>query len=758
MSGVTVGVSTPTSAAGGLTSYVVSFTTSSTGALDGTTGSTVTIALPANTGLDSFDNGGYSSLSSGGSPIGYCDATDTTVSTPTVVCSLSSGYTVGASTPVTATLTGVTNPPAGTPTLAVSTTSDVTPVTSPAYTVTAARSVSQPAVSLSNPVGGSTSTYQVTFTTSSTGGLTPDAGSAVTIAVPSGTDPSGATGTLDVGATQVGSCSDQSSTTVSCPVDTGTVGAGTTVTATVSGVVNPGAGFDTLSVSTTSDTTPAASTGYDIEAQVAATDSCTVPGLATTDFPTVVSASTAPTASVDEGGTFQTTLGSQITIPASVINHFRSLGDTSLTVSSQTTGENGLTSGGAPSGAVDPDTESSSATNLPLSDTLAANTSYSYSTTYTPVIWQSGPGSGVVDFSPGTLTAAVTLVGSGTPTTVTITCTPPVGVADLGSTTVNPPPATATFQVPPTPPLQSQMSAGTDGGWGATIANTSTATVTGLSATVHLSDGGAALTYDLTGMAASGTSCSSSGSGKITCPIGTLAAQTTDPLDVLVDTTGLAQNTTISGSATITSSNAGSQSSTFGPLRIIVIQGGNGTAAVAAPGIALASTKAPLATAKASVSVTLPTAKIKKAGRVEALAFEASSGTTLVTPPPVPVTLESLAPSKEPALCPPTGSLKCEGDIVQAVGNFASYTNKQVPIVAVLKFFYGLSVPAGTVYMLKSNGKTVVKLAACHKSSSGYNTPCVFGKEVIGGTAGHDSLYAQDTVYFTGTDPAMGRR
>ena len=134
VSGVTVGVSSPTSAAGGLTTYVVSFTTSSTGALDGTTGSTVTIALPANTGLDSFNNGGYSSLSSGGSPIGYCDATDTTVSTPTVTCSLSSGDTVGASTPVTATLTGVTNPPAGTPTLAVSTTSDVTPVTSPAYT------------------------------------------------------------------------------------------------------------------------------------------------------------------------------------------------------------------------------------------------------------------------------------------------------------------------------------------------------------------------------------------------------------------------------------------------------------------------------------------------------------------------------------------------------------------------------------------------------------------------------------------------
>ena len=58
---------------------------------------------------------------------------------------------------------------------------------------------------------------------------------------------------------------------------------------------------------------------------------------------------------------------------------------------------------------------------------------------------------------------------------------PPSGVAALGSTTVNPPPPTPTFQVPsPTPPLQNQVSAGTDGGWATTISNTSTATVTGL--------------------------------------------------------------------------------------------------------------------------------------------------------------------------------------------------------------------------------------------------------------------------------------
>ena len=60
--------------------------------------------------------------------------------------------------------------------------------------------------------------------------------------------------------------------------------------------------------------------------------------------------------------------------------------------------------------------------------------------------------------------------------------------------------------------------------------------------------------------------------------------------------------------------------------------------------------------------------------------------------------------------------------------------------------------------MLKPNGKTVVKLATCKKGTSGYNTPCVFGKEVIGGAASSKTLYAQDTVYFVGTDPAMGRR
>ena len=420
--GVGVTITPPTSAAGGVTNYVVRFTTSTTGALDGDAGSSVTIALPANTGLDSFEAGGP--LDVGTTQVGYSVASNTSTSTPTVTCYLYSGVTVGASTAVTATLDDVTNPPAGSPTLAVSTTSDITPVTSPAYTVTAARAVSQPAITLSDPIEASTSTYGITFTTSATGAMS--SGSAVTIAFPSGTDLSGATaGTLDGAPPRWGPVPMGSLPQCHAPSRVRRWLRGRTLTATIPGVVNPGAGFEALSVSTTSDPTPATSATYDIQAQVAATDSCTVPGFATTDFPTVVSASTAPPSSVDEGGTFQTTLGTKFTIPASVINHFRGLGDTSLTVSSQTTNENGLTSGGAPSGAVSPNTESSAATNLPMSDTLAANTPYSYSTIYTPVTWHAGPGSGVVDFRPGTISVAVTLVGSGTPTTETISCTPP---------------------------------------------------------------------------------------------------------------------------------------------------------------------------------------------------------------------------------------------------------------------------------------------------------------------------------------------
>ena len=281
VSDVTVGISPPTSAAGGLTTYVVNFTTSSAGALDGTTGDTVTIALPANTGLGSFTSGGSTSLDVAGTQIGYCEATDTSASTPTVTCYVYDESTVSASTAVTATLDGVTNPPAGPTTLAVSTTSDVTPVPSASYTVTAARSVSGVSVGISpatSAAGGQT-TYVVSFNTSSTGGLDGTLGSTVTIALPANTGLDAFDGyyyywyygysTLDVGGTQIGYCeatdTSASTPTVTCYVYGGeTVGASTTVTATLTGVTNPPAGSRALSVSTTSDVTPATSPAYTV--------------------------------------------------------------------------------------------------------------------------------------------------------------------------------------------------------------------------------------------------------------------------------------------------------------------------------------------------------------------------------------------------------------------------------------------------------------------------------------------------------------
>ena len=492
--------------------------------------------------------------------------------------------------------------------------------------------------------------------------------------------------------------------------------------------------------------------------------SCTVSGFGSTTIHTVVSESPAPPSSVDAGGTFQTAPAAEVTLPAQVLNHFIAMGATSLTVASQSTAIDGRSSVGGPlSGAVRPNVEAASASNLPQSDTaLVAGAPYTYDTTYNPVTFQTGEGTGKVYLTPGPISAEVTFVIHGSPVSESVSCTPPSGVKALGSTTVNPPPATPTFQVPTsTPPLQNQVSAGTDGGWGATVSNTSTARITGLTATVNVTDHGSPISYDLAGMAASGTNCSSAGSGKVTCPLRNLVVGASDSLDVLVKTSGLASGVVITGSATITSSNASSHATTLGSIGVVVVQSGSGTEAVAAPGIPVVSTKKPLKTAKASVTLTLPTKRIRKPGAHQAAAMALAvplAGTTSTSPPPVAVTLKSLPASAEPALCPPAGSVECYGHIVQATGNFSAYTNKKAPIVAVLKFFYGLRVPAGTLAMLKPNGRTVVKLPRCTKSITGYNTPCVNGPEQTLGSAAHDSLYAQDTVYFTGADPIMGRR
>ena len=88
-------------------------------------------------------------------------------------------------------------------------------------------------------------------------------------------------------------------------------------------IFNPGDTYSMNVLGTTFTGIVSLGTGY----------TCTVSGLSgTTSFPMVVSESPAPPASIDAGGTFQTAPAAQVTIPASVINHFIGVGATSLTV------------------------------------------------------------------------------------------------------------------------------------------------------------------------------------------------------------------------------------------------------------------------------------------------------------------------------------------------------------------------------------------------------------------------------------------
>jgi hypothetical protein len=419
---------------------------------------------------------------------------------------------------------------------------------------------------------------------------------------------------------------------------------------------------------------------------------------------------------------------------------------TSITIGTQSVTVDGLT-GGSPSSSVTPNTLTASATNLPITFTPQMNTPYTFATTFNPETWQTVNVPGTVDFTPGNIDGTFTYVVSGTPAQESISCTPPSGVAALDTTNVTPPGGTPSFEVPPSvPPFQSQVSVPYDAGWALEIANTSTVSVNGLSAQVTVNDGGGTLTYDLAGMANTGTTCTSSGANQVTCAVGSLPGGATRTLNVLVKTTGLAQGTSITGSANVTSSNAPSQSASLSAVSVVVVP--NGATAVAVPNVALTSTTARLSVAGAKSTLTLPK-KVPVAGPLETGPLARVKG------PPVSVTLVPLTSSQDPALCPPSSG-GCEGDIMQIEGNFASYTSTAKPISAVIEIFYGASVPAGHMYWQSSASSTPTLLPACVLTGTHYNTPCRDGPEHVIGAAG--KLGAKDTIFFTGGDPLVGRR
>jgi acyl-CoA hydrolase len=124
----TVTNSSPTTAAGGRTDYLIAFTTSSTGGMSGKANSQITITLPSSANVRSDVNS--SVTVGGGASLGSCGVGNTN---NIAICSLGSASTIAANTTVTVELDGSTSetpaPSGATDTLTVATTSNTQPST-----------------------------------------------------------------------------------------------------------------------------------------------------------------------------------------------------------------------------------------------------------------------------------------------------------------------------------------------------------------------------------------------------------------------------------------------------------------------------------------------------------------------------------------------------------------------------------------------------------------------------------------------------
>jgi hypothetical protein len=324
-------------------------------------------------------------------------------------------------------------------------------------------------------------------------------------------------------------------------------------------------------------------------------------------------------------------------------------------------------------------------------------------------------------------------------------------VSPLDTTNVLAPSPSPSFQVQPSVPAvdgQSTSTPTSDDGWGIEITNTSSLTVSGLSAQVAVQAGGPTVNFDFTDSTCSSTPTNN----EADCTVGTgsLAPGAHAIVNVYVETSDLDQGTSISGSVNVTSTNAGTQSSSLADINVIVIT--NGTETVAVPEVVVKSYTGPLSpSVPARVKLKLP-GKKKKNGPLESV--RSPDGPTTVGPA-VSVTLEPLSGSQDPEMCP-TSSGGCEGDIIEIEGSFSAYKNAANPISAVVEIFYGSTPPAGKIYFQTAADKTPVKLPACVLKSGAYNTPCVDGPETISGTSGNE--YTTDTILFIGGDPLVGRR
>ena len=243
-----VGVATvvntsPTNAAGAVTSYVVTFPTSSTGGLDQASRSQITLTFPGGTDLTAFDNGETVRDVTAAADVGSCSRVGLTVT-----CTLFSNQSIAAGHTVAVTVDGVVNPGAGGGlTVNVDTSSD-SPVNSGPYSVVANQPLGAATVDNTSPTNaaGAVTSYVVTFPISSTGGLDQASRSQITLTFPAGTEPDQLRQRRDRqrrDGRRRRRVLSRAGLTVTCTLFSNqTIAAGHTVAVTVDGVVNPGAG------------------------------------------------------------------------------------------------------------------------------------------------------------------------------------------------------------------------------------------------------------------------------------------------------------------------------------------------------------------------------------------------------------------------------------------------------------------------------------------------------------------------------------
>jgi len=257
-------VTVSSTAAGAQAVWTVGFTTSASGALSGSGSATVTVTLPAGSTFGSYNDFVTSNVTDTTSSQTVSSGCPLSTGT-TLTCTLNEGISVNAGDTLSVVLDGVTNPSATGPgTVSVSTSSDTTPV-SKSVTITADTSVSAVSAVPSSTAAGAQVNWTIGLTASATGALPYGAVTSVTVKLPTGStfgsyDNFGNSTVLDTttGRYVASGCPLSTGTTVTCSLNEGyTVNAGDVLSVSLDGVTNPaGTGPGTLSVSTSSDTTP----------------------------------------------------------------------------------------------------------------------------------------------------------------------------------------------------------------------------------------------------------------------------------------------------------------------------------------------------------------------------------------------------------------------------------------------------------------------------------------------------------------------